>query len=131
MGVGAYLRRTRERLGISLRAMSRMSGINPTSLSQYERDEVSFTVDSLQRVCKWYGIEPWEAIAQKSKLEIYEELKKDPQLSAEHKRGLDAASRDPKISEILRQLEEIAREKGPDALKRVLAVYALMNQSEE
>jgi len=108
-----------------------MSGINPTSLSQYERDEVSFTVDSLQRVCKWYGIEPWEALAGKSKLEIYEELKKDPQLSAEHKRGLDAASRDPEISEILRQLEEIAREKGPDALKRVLAVYALMNQSEE
>jgi transcriptional regulator with XRE-family HTH domain len=131
VGVGAYLRRTRERLGISLRAMSRMSGINPTSLSQYERDEVSFTVDSLQRVCKWYGIEPWEALAGKSKLEIYEELKKDPQLSAEHKRGLDAAARDPEISEILRQLEEIAREKGPDALKRVLAVYALMNQSEE
>lgn len=47
---GALLRKYREGKGISIRALAEAAGVNKTTIQRIEKDEVSPSVDVLERI---------------------------------------------------------------------------------
>ena len=57
-----------------MRALGRMLRKDHTYLSQLERDRISPSAEMLEEICPAYGVTAWEAVAGKTKEELFREI---------------------------------------------------------
>ncbi|MCB1048615.1 MAG: helix-turn-helix transcriptional regulator [Calditrichaeota bacterium] len=57
------LKAARKKLGLSGRAIGRISGKPSGYIQKLENGSISPTMATLEEICPFYGIEPWEAVA--------------------------------------------------------------------
>ena len=129
MVTGEFLRQARERLDLSMRAVARILGKTHSYLGKVERGEISPSVDTLQVLCKVYGVQPFEAVAGKTKEEIFREIAgprkpDDPLIEA-----LREIATEPHAREHLNELAALAKE-NPDRLGDAIGILRMILREE-
>jgi transcriptional regulator with XRE-family HTH domain len=116
--VGEMLRQVRASRQLSMRAVARMAGLPHSYLSDVETGKVSPSIDTLTKLCRWYGIEPWEAVLGMTRAELIASLPAPP--TSPLRAELDAIIK--KHGEDGARALLLAAERAPDAETFALAV---------
>ena len=130
IGVGEFLRKIRENKGLSMRAICRMSGKSVRVISELERGVTSPTERTLREICPFYGVEPWEAMAGKTREDFLSDFRVKHQLNDPEMAGLLAAAKDGEVRQLLEELAKIAQKDGVEGLRRLLSAYSLFTEAD-